>query len=238
MTICCVLCLCLFLNKVLLGLRTLCQHGRRQAAPRHIKLRSVCKASWRSDAVLMPRVGAITEIGHRMWRRQVAQAPITTIVRAVDAILIHGSMAHGELWKTQTDFSEYVFLNSNYFLNTNYIFWTRIFWTWITRFFLIENIAKQLRFVLFVLFVFKNNRFFRVLMTWLWCLSYRKARNAQKRISGKSGCCIFVASIKDNGSLTTKNLNIWNLRILTSENLRILTNVIINNLKNLISWLE
>ena len=149
MTICCVLCLCLFLNKVLLGLRTLCQHGRRQAAPRHIKLRSVCKASWRSDAVLMPRVGAITEIGHRMWRRQVAQAPITTIVRAVDAILIHGSMAHGELWKTQTDFSEYVFLNSNYFLNTNYIFWTRIFWTWITRFFLIENIAKQLRFVKF-----------------------------------------------------------------------------------------
>ena len=138
MTICCVLCLCLFLNKVLLGLRTLCQHGRRQAAPRHIKLRSVCKASWRSDAVLMPRVGAITEIGHRMWRRQVAQAPITTIVRAVDAILIHGSMAHGELWKTQTDYSkpgffehEIKFLNTRLnfwtriFLNTNYIFWTR-----------------------------------------------------------------------------------------------------------------
>ena len=128
MTICCVLCLCLFLNKVLLGLRTLCQHGRRQAAPRHIKLRSVCKASWRSDAVLMPRVGAITEIGHRMWRRQVAQAPITTIVRAVDAILIHGSMAHGELWKTQTDFSEYVFFELElffehelYFLNTDFL---------------------------------------------------------------------------------------------------------------------
>ena len=122
MTICCVLCLCLclFLNKVLLGLRTLCQHGRRQAVPRHIKLRSVCKASWRSDAVLMPRVGAIMEIGHRMWRRQVAQAPITTIVRAVDAILIHGSMAHGELWKTQTDYSEH-------------------------GFFLIENFAKQLK---------------------------------------------------------------------------------------------
>ena len=120
MTICCVLCLCLFLNKVLLGLRTLCQHGRRQAVPRHIKLRSVCKASWRSDAVLMPRVGAITEIGHRMWRRQVAQAPITTIVRAVDAILIHGFMAHGELWKTQTDYSEH-------------------------GFFLIENRAKQLK---------------------------------------------------------------------------------------------
>ena len=120
MTICCVLCLCLFLNKVLLGLRTLCQHGRRQAAPRHIKLRSVCKASWRSDAVLMPRVGAITEIGHRMWCRQVAQAPITTIVRAVDAILIRGSMAHGELWKTQTDYSEH-------------------------GFFLIENLAKQLK---------------------------------------------------------------------------------------------
>ena len=120
--------LCLFLNKVLLGLRTLCQHGRRQAAPRHIKLRSVCKASWRSDAVLMPRVGAITEIGHRMWRRQVAQAPITTIVRAVDAILIHGSMAHGELWKTQTDFSEYVFFELElffehelYFLNTDFL---------------------------------------------------------------------------------------------------------------------
>ena len=101
-------------------------------------------------------------------------------------------------------------------LNTNKLFWTRIiiFWTrilffWtritrITRIFLIENIAKQLRFVKFVLFVFKknsffrvlyflrvqknscyscskksffrvqNNRSFRVLMTWLWCLSHRK----------------------------------------------------------------
>ena len=75
----------------------------------------------------MPRVGAITEIGHRMWRRQVAQAPITTIVRAVDAILIHGSMAHGELGKTQTDFSEYVFFELElffehelYFLNTDF----------------------------------------------------------------------------------------------------------------------
>lgn len=143
--ICCVL--CLFLNKVLLGLRTLCQHGRRQAAPRHIKLRSVCKASWRSDAVLMPRVGAIMEIGHRMWRIQGAQAPITAIVRAIDAILIRGSMAHGELGKTQTDFSEH-----------GLCFWTRI--TRITRIFLIENIAKHLR---FVLFVFKKNNFFRVL---------------------------------------------------------------------------
>ena len=132
--------MCLFLNKVLLGLRTLCQHGRRQAAPRHIKLRSVCKASWRSDAVLMPRGGASTEIGHRMWRRQGAQAPITTIVRAIDAILIRGSMAHGELWKTQTDFSEhgffwtqdYIFEHGLYFLNTDF-FWTRI--TRITRIF-------------------------------------------------------------------------------------------------------
>ena len=44
----------------------------------------------------MPRVGVIMEIGHRMWRRQGAQAPITAIVRAIDAILIRGSMAHGE----------------------------------------------------------------------------------------------------------------------------------------------
>ena len=139
MTICCVLCLCLFLNKVLLGLRTLCQHGRRQAVPRHIKLRSVCKASWRSDAVLMPRVGAITEIWHRMWRRQVAQAPITTIVRAVDAILIHGFMAHGELWKTQTDYSEHGFFW------TRIIFWTRIFLDSNNTIFLIENFAKQLK---------------------------------------------------------------------------------------------
>ena len=120
--------MCLFLNKVLLCLRTLCQHGRRQAAPRHIKLRSVCKASWRSDAVLMPRGGASTEIGHRMWRRQGAQAPITTIVRAIDAILIRGSMAHGELWKTQTDFRNTDFFEHKIkFLNTDYIFWTWIF---------------------------------------------------------------------------------------------------------------
>ena len=195
--ICCVLCLCLclFLNKVLLGLRTLCQHGRRQAAPRHIKLRSVCKASWRSDAVLMPRVGVIMEIGHRMWRRQGAQAPITAIIRAIDAILIRGSMAHGELGKTQTDFSEHglCIRNTDYVFEHELCFWTRI--TRITRIFLIENIAKHLRFVLFVLFelfvlfVFKKNNFFRVLyflrvqknrsfrvlMTWLWCLSYRMA---------------------------------------------------------------
>ena len=180
--------LCLFLNKVLLGLRTLCQHGRRQAAPRHIKLRSVCKASWRSDAVLMPRVGVIMEIGHRMWRRQGVQAPITAIVRAIDAILIRGSMAHGELGKTQTDFSEHglCIRNTDYVFEHELCFWTRI--TRITRIFLIENIAKHLR---FVLFVFKKNNFFRVLyflrvqknrsfrvlMTWLWCLSYRKARN-------------------------------------------------------------
>ena len=178
--------LCLFLNKVLLGLRTLCQHGRRQAAPRHIKLRSVCKASWRSDAVLMPRVGAIMEIGHRMWRRQGVQAPITAIVRAIDAILIRGSMAHGELGKTQTDFSEHglCIRNTDYVFEHELCFWTRI--TRITRIFLIENIAKHLR---FVLFVFKKNNFFRVLyflrvqknrsfrvlMTWLWCLSYRMA---------------------------------------------------------------
>ena len=128
--ICCVLCLCLclFLNKVLLGLRTLCQHGRRQAAPRHIKLRSVCKASWRSDAVLMPRVGVIMEIGHRMWRRQGAQAPITAIVRAIDAILIRGSMAHGELGKTQTDFSEHglCIRNTDYVFEHELCFWTRI----------------------------------------------------------------------------------------------------------------
>ena len=131
MTICCVLCLCLFLNKVLLGLRTLCQHGRRQAAPRHIKLRSVCKASWRSDAVLMPKVGAIMEIGHSMWRRQGVQAPITAIVRAIDAILIRGSMAHGELGKIQTDFSEHglcfwtriMFLNTNNANNSNFFDW-------------------------------------------------------------------------------------------------------------------
>ena len=117
--------LCLFLNKVLLGLRTLCQHGRRQAAPRYIKLRSVCKASWRSDAVLMPKVGAIMEIGHRMWRRQGVQAPITAIVRAIDAILIRGSMAHGELGKTQTDFSEHGLC----IRNTDYVFGTRIMYS-------------------------------------------------------------------------------------------------------------
>ena len=178
--------LCLFLNKVLLGLRTLCQHGRRQAAPWHIKLRSVCKASWRSDAVLMPRVGAIMEIGHRMWRRQGAQAPITAIVRAIDAILIRGSMAHGELGKTQTDFSEHglCIRNTDYVFEHGLCFWTRI--TRITRIFLIENIAKHLRFVLFVLkknnffrvlyfLRVQKNRSFRVLMTWLWCLSYRMA---------------------------------------------------------------
>ena len=79
----------------------------------------------------MPRVGVIMEIGHRMWRRQGAQAPITAIVRAIDAILIRGSMAHGELGKTQTDFSEhglcirntdYVFGTRIMFLNTNYVF--------------------------------------------------------------------------------------------------------------------
>ena len=76
----------------------------------------------------MPRVGAIMEIGHRMWRIQGAQAPITAIVRAIDAILIRGSMAHGELGKTQTDFSEYVFFELElffehelYFLNTDFL---------------------------------------------------------------------------------------------------------------------
>ena len=73
----------------------------------------------------MPRVGAITEIGHRMWRRQVAQAPITTIVRAIDAILIRGSMAHGELGKTQTDFSEHGLC----IRNTDYVFGTRIMYS-------------------------------------------------------------------------------------------------------------
>ena len=185
--ICCVL--CLFLNKVLLGLRTLCQHGRRQAAPRHIKLRSVCKASWRSDAVLMPRVGVIMEIGHSMWRRQGAQAPITAIVRAIDAILIRGSMAHGELGKTQTDFSEHGLC----IRNTDYVFGTRImflntnnannsnFFDWkyceALKIRVIRVQKKIISFVFYIFFVFKKNRSFRVLMTWLWCLSYRKARN-------------------------------------------------------------
>ena len=66
----------------------------------------------------MPRVGVIMEIGHRMWRRQGVQAPITAIVRAIDAILIRGSMAHGELGKTQTDFSEHRLC----IRNTDYVF--------------------------------------------------------------------------------------------------------------------
>ena len=66
----------------------------------------------------MPRVGVIMEIGHRMWRRQAPKAPITAIVRDVDAILIRGSMAHGELGKTQTDFSEHGLC----IRNTNYVF--------------------------------------------------------------------------------------------------------------------
>ena len=66
----------------------------------------------------MPRVGAIMEIGHSMWRRQGVQAPITAIVRAIDAILIRGSMAHGELGKTQTDFSEHGLC----IRNTDYVF--------------------------------------------------------------------------------------------------------------------
>ena len=158
--------LCLFLNKVLLGLRTLCQHGRRQAAPRHIKLRSVCKASWRSDAVLMPRVGVIMEIGHRMWRRQGAQAPITAIVRAIDAILIRGSMAHGELGKTQTDFSEHglcfwtriMFLNTNNANNSNFFDWKYCEALKI-RFIRLEWYScskKIISFVFYIFFVFKK----------------------------------------------------------------------------------
>ena len=111
--------------------------------------------------------------------------------------------------------------NTNIFLNTD-CYWTRI--SRITRIFFdwkyceaikirvirVIRVQKKFvlscsifsscskKFVLFVLFVFKKNRSFRVLMTWLWCLSHRKARNVQKRISGKSGCCIFVASIRHN----------------------------------------
>ena len=121
-----------------------------------------------------------------------------------------------EFWTR--DYSEH-----EIFLNTNYIFWTRIkritriffehiffehelyFWTRITRITRIffdwkycEAIKDSCYSCSNILFVFKENRIFRVQMTWLWCLLYRKARNAQKRISGKSGCCIFVASIRHN----------------------------------------
>ena len=110
----CVVCLCTVSPHV-------CLLGRRQAAHRHIKLISACKASWRSGAVLMPKGGANTNSRHRMWRRQRAQAPITNIVRDVDAILIRGYMAHGELWK-----NAHGLFGTRIIFEHEIIFWTRI----------------------------------------------------------------------------------------------------------------
>ena len=70
-----------------------------KASPRPISPQTPCKASLHSCRALShPDAESCvsTKDRHRMWRRQAPKAPITAIVRDVDAILIRGSMAHGE----------------------------------------------------------------------------------------------------------------------------------------------
>ena len=129
--------------------------------------------------------------------------------------------------------TDYVFGTRIMFLNTNNANNTNFFdWKYCEALKIRYSCSKKIiSFVFYIFFEFKKIVSFRVLMTWLWCLSYRKARNVQKRISGKSGCCIFVASIRDKVVFDNKNLIICGLRVSTSEILVSLTNVI-NNKKS------
>ena len=163
----CVVCLCTVSPHV-------CLLGRRQAAHRHIKLISACKASWRSGAVLMPKGGANTNSRHRMWRRQRAQAPITNIVRDVDAILIRGYMAHGELWKN----AHGLFGTRIIFLNTNYIFWT--------RFFLNTNNSNNTNFFEHGFFWTRIPRITRIFFDWKYCEAIKYSFNSSYSCSKKN----------------------------------------------------